>query len=73
MKDFFKNYKYLIYVGIMVVICLLPSFFFFFYKERTYIDAGLLFTALFFIIFVIPIYNNFSRHLEYKKEQASEK
>lgn len=57
MKDFLKKNRTLITIIIMIEICLLPTEIFLFYKQREFIDLGLLLTSILFVIFTVPIYN----------------
>ena len=69
MKNFFQKYRLLIMIFVVVLICLLPTLILAFYKNREFIDIGLLATAILFVIFVLPIYNMGTEYAKIKKER----
>jgi len=69
MMDFFKKYRQPILITIFLVICFFPTFFFAFYKNREFVDIGLLSTSILSVIFVLPIYNLAINYSKSKKEK----
>lgn len=72
MKDFFTRNKNLLLMFLILELCLLPAEILLFYKNREFVDIGLLLTAIFLIAFVIPMYNLLLKHNESKKENKEE-
>jgi hypothetical protein len=70
MKNFFETYRLLIEIAVIVTICLLPTLILVFYKNREFVDLGLLSTAILFVIFVLPIYNRGTKYAKSKKKTA---
>lgn len=69
MKNFFEKYRLLIMLFALVLLCLLPTLILAFYKNREFVDIGLLATAILFVIFVLPIYNMGTKYAKIKKER----
>jgi len=70
MKKFFVTYKLLIEIAVITLICLLPTLILVFYKNREFVDIGLLSTAILFVIFVLPIYNRATKYSKSKKKAS---
>jgi hypothetical protein len=68
MKKFFVTYRLLIEIAIITLICLLPTLILVLYKNREFVDIGLLSTAILFVIFVLPIYNRGTKYSKSKKK-----
>lgn len=69
MMDFFKKYRQPILITIILLICLFPTLFFAFYKNREFVDIGLLSTSILMVIFVLPMYNMAVKYSKAKKEK----
>mgnify|MGYP001153882151 CR=1 FL=1 len=66
---FFKKYKQPILITVILIICFFPTFLFAFYKNREFVDIGLLATSILSVIFVLPIYNMATNYAKMKKEK----
>lgn len=67
--DFFKKYLQPILISIILLICIFPTIFLAFYKNREFVDIGLLSTAILLVIFVLPMYNMAINYSKAKKEK----
>ncbi|MFA6800891.1 MAG: hypothetical protein WCR19_02140 [Acholeplasmataceae bacterium] len=67
MKKFIARNKYMLYLFIILEVGLLPAEILFFYKNREFIDLGLLISAILIIALSIPMFNMNRKHKEARK------
>lgn len=67
MKNFFNKYKNIIIILIYVEIALLPTQILLFYKDREFVDIGMLISAVLLVIFTVPVYNLVKRQSDKNK------
>ncbi len=68
MQEFIKKYKFLLIVIGLVLICLLPTLILFSILQREFVDIGLLFTAILFVILILPIRSALNKYKESRKD-----
>ena len=67
MKNFFKKYKSLLLILLYIEISFLPTQILFFYRNREFLDIGMLLTSILVIAFTAPVYNVVKKYSNDKK------
>ncbi len=67
MKKFIKKHRVLLTILLYAEIAFLPTEILLFYRNREFVDIGMLLTSFLIIIFTVPVYNIVKKYSDEKK------